>query len=112
MLEARPLRNQAARLETSGRGVVVYVRQQRPPALARPPLSWIVPYREESCSTLDALGTEVWNLCDGRRTVESIVDTFKDCHGLSFHEARVAVTEYLRVLVQRGVLAVALRDKP
>ena len=80
--------------------------------MARPPLSWIVPFREESCSTLDPLGAEVWKLCDGQRTVEGVVDAFKDRYALSFHEARVAVTEYLKVLVQRGVLAVALRDKP
>ena len=57
---------------------------------------------------LDHLGVEVWERCDGTRTVEQVVDEFAQKHALSFHESRVMVTEYLRELIQRGVLAIGL----
>ena len=54
---------------------------------------------------LDRLGSQVWQLCDGVRTVEDVVDEFARLHRLTFHEARASVTAYLKMLVQRGVLA-------
>ena len=57
---------------------------------------------------LDRLGSRVWEFCDDRRTVEEIVDAFADRYGLTFHEARAAVTGYLKMLIQRGALAIAV----
>jgi len=56
------------------------------------------------------LGRRLWQDCDGRRTVEEIVDRFRDEHRLTFHEARAAVSGYLQGLIQRGVLAIVMRD--
>lgn len=110
MLRARVLRNCAAvRDDTGSRGLSLRIPRKRPSWLI-PPVSWVVTVRDYSPVTLDALGTEVWTLCDGRRTVEDLIDAFAAKHGLSFHEARVAVTQYLKVLIQRGVLAVELAD--
>ncbi len=50
----------------------------------------------------------MWNLCDGQRSVEDIIDEMSRRHRLSFHEARVAVTGLLRELIRRGALAIAL----
>jgi hypothetical protein len=66
--------------------------------------------RPERRLTLDRLGTEVWRLCDGDRTVEEIVDTFSRNHDLTFHEARAAVTGYLTTLIQRGALAIEVPE--
>lgn len=108
MLEARPVRNAAATAaaEASG-GVAVCVRVRRP-GWHVPPLSWLVPLRPIRTVRLDPLGAEAWELCDGERTVEAIVEEFARRHGLTFHEARVAVTGYLSQLVQRGALAMVV----
>jgi hypothetical protein len=109
MLRARPVRNSAARaVENGSLGVTVYVKRRRP-AWFVPPVSWIVPYKPEQQIVLDGLGRRIWLDCDGRRTVEEIVDRFKDEHRLSFHEARAAVTGYLQGLIQRGVLAIVVQ---
>jgi hypothetical protein len=50
-------------------------------------------------------------LCDGKATVESIIDEFAARHRLSFHESRVAVTGYLKTLIRRGVLAIELSEE-
>ena len=109
---ACPVQNTVARVLDDGNGrVSVFVRQEKPFYLAIPPLSWIVPFKRERRSGLDALGAEIWQLCDGSRTVEQIIDVFKDQHELSFHEARVSVTGYIKALVQRGILAIAMQDE-
>jgi len=54
------------------------------------------------------LGSQVWRWCDGERTVEAVVDAFAAAHGLTFHEARVAVAGYVSSLVKRGALAIAM----
>ena len=110
MLRARPTRNTAARaVENGSAGVTLYIKRRRPAWLV-PPVSWVVPYTAEREILLDALGRQVWQCCDGQSTVEDIVDRFKDEHRLTFHEARAAVTGYLRKLIQRGVLAIVIRD--
>ena len=59
---------------------------------------------------LDGIGAGLWSKCDGTNTVEMLCDMFAREHGLSFHEARTAVTGYLGKLVQRGVLAMAVKE--
>jgi hypothetical protein len=66
-----------------------------------------MPISHERAISLDRLGSEVWQACDGRRTVEEIVDLFAAAHDLTFHEARLSVTEFLRLLVLRGLVVVA-----
>ena len=82
----------------------------RHPGWLVPPLSWVVRPRHQRVVSLDRIGTEVWQACDGRRTVEQIVDAFSERRRLTFHEARAAVTGFLRSLVQRGILAVEMKD--
>ena len=53
---------------------------------------------------LDALGTAVWDLLDGRRTVRRVVRDFADEHQLHPREAEVSVTRFLRDLGRRGII--------
>lgn len=53
---------------------------------------------------LDALGTEVWDLIDGRRTVRKMIQEFTEKHQLHPREAEVAVTRFLRELGNRGLV--------
>ncbi len=108
MLCATPVRNHAARESRSdGDQVVVEVPRRRPGWLV-PPLSWVVRPPGTRRIALDRLGTQVWSFCDGRRTVENVIDAMADAQRLTFHEARVAVTGYLRMLGERGALVVVM----
>lgn len=105
MLEATPVRNAAAEVEMQADGTArVGVALRRPWWLVLP-VSWIVRPAARHNVQLDALGTQVWLWCDGRRTVEDVVDAFAARYALTFHEARIAVTGYLKLLVQRGIVA-------
>jgi hypothetical protein len=112
MLTARPMPNTAARVEElADESVALYIAKA-PSRLTRPPLSWVLQPRRERRVALDRLGAKVWRLCDGKRTVEAVVDAFAERYRLTFHEARTAVTGYLRALIQRGVVAIAVPEEP
>jgi hypothetical protein len=53
---------------------------------------------------LDILGTAVWEMIDGKRSVRQIVQAFAETHRLQTKEAEVAVTEFIRKLGRRGLI--------
>ncbi len=53
---------------------------------------------------LDAMGTSVWDLVDGKRSVRIITQIFAKTHHLENKEAEVSVTSFIRQLGQRGLL--------
>ncbi|MBW2409119.1 MAG: PqqD family protein [Deltaproteobacteria bacterium] len=53
---------------------------------------------------LDQLGTEVWELIDGNRSVRRITEIFAKAHQLQIREAEVAVSQFIRLLGQRGLI--------
>ena len=53
---------------------------------------------------LDALGTAVWGLIDGERSVKQVIKRFSEQHQLHRREAEVAVTQFLRELGKRGLI--------
>ncbi len=53
---------------------------------------------------LDELGTSVWNLMDGNRSVRQLVKIFAETHQLETREAEVSVTQFIRELGRRGLI--------
>jgi hypothetical protein len=53
---------------------------------------------------LDELGTAVWDLMDGRRSVRQVIQRFAKRYQLHPREAEVAVTRFLRELGKRGLI--------
>jgi len=53
---------------------------------------------------LDELGTTVWDLIDGGRSVRAIVREFSEGYQLENKEAEVSVTSFLRELGKRGLV--------
>ena len=68
--------------------------------LGRKPEPWIAKKLQ-----LDIMGSEVWALIDSRRSVQQIIDLFSNVHRLSQREAEAAVTQFLRSLGRRGLIA-------
>jgi len=73
-----------------------------------PPLTMLVRPPAHRSLVLDAIGADFWVWCDGKSTVEQVVEKFAAKHNLTFHEARVSATNYLKELVRRGALAVTV----
>jgi hypothetical protein len=57
---------------------------------------------------LDELGTQVWDLIDGRSTVQKVIQCFAEDYQLHLKEAEVSVSRFLRELGRRGIIG--LRD--
>ena len=55
---------------------------------------------------LDSLGTSVWKLLDGRRTVRHIIQIFTQQQQVHRKEAEVAVTQFFRELGKRGLIGI------
>ena len=53
---------------------------------------------------LDAMGTQVWDMIDGKRTVKEIVRRFAEFHRLHRKEAEMSVTAFLHELGKRGII--------
>ncbi len=104
LLDAVPTPNAAVRAERRGDAVVLWVPLQRR-WYNQGALRWLLPLRGEKGYALDRLGREVWEACDGDRTLERIVEDFARRHRVRFHEARVAVLTFLRTLVERRLVA-------
>ena len=54
---------------------------------------------------LDELGTSVWDMIDGKFSVRKLVERFAKTHQLEAREAEVAVTQFIRELGRRGLIA-------
>ena len=62
----------------------------------------------ERTFVLDTLGREVYDVCNGDAPVSEIVRGFAARHRVSLAEAELSVTQYLRMLIARGVVAMRI----
>jgi len=111
LLESKPVRNSGIKFERSDNdadGMCVHIKGKKP-AFLIPPISWVIRPRLNKRMWIDKIGVQLWDLCDGTRTMEQVIDGFASTHRLTFHEARVSVTGYLKGLVERGVIAVVVK---
>jgi hypothetical protein len=53
---------------------------------------------------LDELGTEVWEWIDNQRSVKEIITGFAERHQLSQREAEIPITQFVRMLGQKGLI--------
>lgn len=83
----------------------------RPPPPRPPPRFRLFAFRlslPEKRVALDDLGAEVFDAIDGRRSVRQIAEAFATRHGVNRREAQLSVAAFLRLLMQRGLVAVAV----
>ncbi len=102
MLAAKPVRHPGAR-ETPSRGDATRVEI---PMARRRLARWLTRSAEPVLRAyeLDALGSELWSLLDGKRTVRDLIETFSERHRLNLREAEVSVLTYLQTLASRGMI--------
>lgn len=105
LLDSIPMPNKAVtEEETTLHGLVLHVPLRR---------NWFLravhvlnPMRDKKTIRLDRLGMEVWYACNGQRTMEQIIERFSKKYQISFHEARVSVVQFMRMLTQNSLIAI------
>lgn len=72
-------------------------------------LSRFMPPTLERKVKLDDLGTFVFGLIDGRRTVREIVEAFLARYRVNRREAELSTVEFIRSLAQRQAISIVIR---
>jgi len=90
--------------------MLVSVPIRRPKYLV-PPINWVLPFSKHRQVELEAAGAEIFRLCNGKRTVEGVIEKFAMDHKLSFREAQLPVGKFLTQLTERGLLAIVGLEK-
>jgi len=110
-LDSVPRRNEAATCTKEGDGAVLQVPIRRRWWM-RAPLGWLFPFRDHRNFGLDAFGLEIWEACDGGRTVEAICEGFAERHQVSFEEARGAINQFLHILLLKDLIFIEVPATP
>jgi hypothetical protein len=110
-LAAVPHANAAMNLTHRRDGSAIAEVPLKRPRWLVPPISWLLPFSSQRRVLLDTIGTSVLDLCDGRNTVETIIENFAVRNKLSFREAQLPVTQFLQQMTERGLVAIVGTDK-
>jgi len=104
-MEARPHLMPGLRTEEEADGSInVLIRFQRSKWQ-----KWLgAPPEYERKYQLDTLGREVLDACDGGTSVRRIIAGFAAAHSLNVTEAEIAVTKYLKTLMMKRVIGMAV----
>ncbi len=103
-LRLYPLRNPAVRYETQDNGCIMLIVPVRPRGLMKL-FHRLFKLPHEHRIELDETGSTVWNLCDGQRSVEAIVQKLTRQYKLERREAEYALFAFLDTLARRGGIA-------
>ena len=107
VLQSRPVRNERLRSERiEGGGLRLYL-ERRKEWWARV-LAIVFPIPKERRLELDAVGEEVWDLCDGNHTLRQMIEVFQQRHKLTRAEAEWSLRTYLRDLGKRSLVGFAV----
>jgi hypothetical protein len=100
MLNSRPARNEALTWEENDTGEVV-IEVERQDNLRVRLLSKIFYIPKQRKITLDEVGAEVWQMCNGRTSVAQMIERLGKKYQLNRKEAEVSLLSYLKTLGQK-----------
>lgn len=110
VLDSRPIRNTQIQWETGEQGEVRITLPLKKTWWAKF-LSTILLAPKKKILTLDKLGTKVWNLCDGTKSVEEIINIL--CRDLNMNrkEIETSLLYYLKQLASKGLIGLGITKK-
>ena len=123
-LRLKPIRNPMVKWEKNEKGEIKIIiplkkikeirekvesgkrRKRKKPGL----FSKLFPEPKEKRIQLDEIGSVVWELCDGNRTVKDIIDYLYEKYKLLPRESEISLNTYLNSLVKRGLMGFILPE--
>ncbi|MFB0523704.1 MAG: PqqD family protein, partial [Candidatus Bathyarchaeia archaeon] len=115
-LKMKPVRNPALKWEKNEQGTLTLslpLQQEQQPKEKKGKkgkkgkggfLSKLAPAPTEKKIQLDKVGSIVWELCDGERTMQDIVERLHEEYKLLPSEAEVSLNSYFNQLSKRGLV--------
>jgi len=110
ILDSRPVRNPQIKWEKGKSGDVRITLPLRRTWWVKI-LSRIFFAPRERILSLDEIGTRVWNLIDGNRTVEEIIQSLCQELNMNRREIETSLLHYLKQLATRGLVGFAIEKK-
>ena len=110
MFKSKPVRNDQVEWEKNDDGEI-HVTLTRGDSWKVRTLSKIFWIPKTKTLVLDEIGAQVWDMCDGRTTVEAIIKRLSKTHQLNLKEAEISLLAYLKKLGQKGLLGFAVDKK-
>ena len=101
---AIPVPNRGVESYPSDDGGALMLVVQREPFRNRL-LQAVAPVVRERRIELDEVGTAVWRMLDGQRSVREVIGRFSEEFGVNRREAEVSVLDFLKSLMGRGLLS-------
>jgi hypothetical protein len=102
-LDIKPVRNSALKWERNQQGVIVLSVSLRRPQSRRRKSLFSAPVQEKKIQ-LDSMGSIVWELCDGKKTVRDIVRFLHEEYKMLPSEAEISLNTYFYHLAKRGFM--------
>jgi hypothetical protein len=100
------VRNGLVSWELNDRGEVMLQVPRREDRVGRL-LSRVFAAPEHRQIVLDTVGSEVWQLCTGRNSVDALVRALSQQHKFSRREAELSLSRYLQQLARRGLVGLS-----
>ena len=107
LMKALPLRNQLVEWKADDKGEVALTIPQNHKAWLRI-LARIFSLPDKRVIVLDDVGSYVWQLCDGQKSLSQISKQVSEKYNLTVKEAEMSLVEYLRTLGKRGIIGFAI----
>jgi hypothetical protein len=108
MLGSKPIRNQAVNWEKGDDGEVLIRIPRGEYGWRIKLLSKFFYIPKERKISLDEVGSQVWELCDGETRVKDIIDRLRRKYKLNRKEAEISLVTYLRDLGKKGLVGFAV----
>ena len=109
-LALRPLRN--PQLEWRDEDDTVILEIKRVKNWKTQMLNLLIPIPSEHTVELDRIGTDVWRLMDGTRTIGQIARDLAEQHQIEKREAEVSLQQFFKELGRRGYIGFAVESIP
>lgn len=106
---ARPIRNPAIRFEPSDDGGVTLLVPVAQRGFLGRTIGKVVP--DDKQVELEPVGAFVWNLCDGKRSVQGIAEALQREYKITKVEAEASLLAFLETLLKRKYLALEMPKK-
>ena len=111
-LKMVPVRNPGLKWEKDEDGKFkLFVPLQQPKEKKGKLFSKLAPSPKEKKIQLDKIGSIVWELCDGERNMEDIIESLHQEYKLLPSEAEVSLNAYFNQLSKRGLVGFVLPEE-
>jgi len=105
-----PFRNEKVRITKVSDGTVLDIPLRKPTGGWKI-LALVMPLSDEHRIFLDKIGSLIYERINGITNVEQIIRNFAVAHSISLIESRELVVNFLKKLLKRGAIVIALEEK-